>query len=171
MPVREEGNQVSFFLSLVTLQGLGFLQDRPFQKKFDPRRMQVVLHFHRRSDPFIPIVRGGVETNSPLGTQMLGQKWPLKQVIWGLGGAYVPKTWVLDQLRILYPVKHRQEPKQWQAAGFKGQAPLGSGSWTLGFIYLPAERSIVWELGRRPFRTHLEHILEKPTLECEVEYR
>lgn len=70
-----------------------------------------------------------------------------------------------------HPVKRLQEPRQGQAAGFKGQAPLGSGSGTLGLIYLPADRYIVWELGRQPFRTYLEHILEKPTLECEVEYR
>lgn len=89
----------------------------------------------------------------------------------GPSAAYLGAVWGLDQLQTLYPVKHLQEPRLWQAAGFKGQAPLGSGSWTLGLIYLPEDSYIVWELGRQPFRTHLEHVLEKPTLECEVEYR
>jgi hypothetical protein len=65
----------------------------------------------------------------------------------GPSAGYLGAVWDLDQLQTHYPVKHLQEPRLWQAAGFKGQAPLGSGSWTLGLIYLPEDSYIVWELG------------------------
>lgn len=70
----------------------------------------------------------------------------------------------------LYPVKHLQEPSNGELLVLRTK-PLWACFLDTGSDLPPADRYIVWELGRQPFRTHLEHILEKPTLECEVEYR